>query len=221
MSRGLHGAVARRHRVGSAALLALGLVAGCERIEVDYEARDAELSKLDIAGAPLAPTAGPWACVHDAGTGLTWEVKTGDEGVHHGGWTFTWRDPSWPRQAQGTCPPALFDSCDTAQLVARTNRERLCGYDDWRLPTAAELETLLDLRVPKPGPRVIGCYFPYTQRGSYWTSDRAEPVGRQRGRGYASIDFATGTSRGLLFNRSLYVRLVRGPMRPLKSAAQD
>lgn len=196
-------------RIAGVSLAVLALAA-CERLEVPYDERDADLTKLDADGVAMPPDAGPWSCVHDAASDLVWEVKTDDEDVHHGGWTFTWRDPSWPRQAQGTCAPGAFESCDTATLVAKANRERLCGFDDWRLPTAAELETLVDLRVPTPGPRIVGCYFPYTRRGSYWTSDPAEPVGRQRGHGYLGVDFTSGEQRGLLFNRSLYVRLVRG-----------
>lgn len=196
-------------------LLLLGIclaLAACHRIEVELDARSAALTKLDASGQLMAATEGPWACVRDARTGLVWENKTDDEGLHHGAWTFAWRDPAWPKQAQGTCNQEVFSSCDTAELVRLANLEGRCGFRDWRLPTPDELATLLDTTLPAPGPKVIACYLPYTQRGSYWTGAPGVASGRQSGQAYETLDFATGEQRALLFNRSAYVRLVRGPV---------
>ena len=193
-------------------LASMFVLPGCNRLEIELDPRAADFTKLDAAGQAMAPNAGPWACVADRATGLVWENKSGDEGLHHGAWTYTWRDPSWPVQAQGTCAAGVFASCDTAELVRAANVEGRCGFTDWRLPTEAELRTLIDTRVPHPGPQIHDCWFPFTERGSYWTAERGIPAGRQRGVAFQALDFARGEHRALLFNRAAYVRLVRGPV---------
>lgn len=200
-----------RNRILGLALCLL-VVPGCNRFDMSPDPRATDFTKLDAAGEVMAPDAGPWACVADRATGLVWENKSGDEGLHHGAWTYTWRDPSWPVQAQGTCTAERFASCDTAELLRIANAEGRCGFSDWRLPTEQELATLFDPRVPAPGPQIYACWFPFTERGSYWTAERGTPEGRQRGVAFRALDFARGEHRALLFNRAAYVRLVRGPV---------
>ena len=47
-------------------------------------------TKLDRNGNPLPAAATSWSCVRDNVTGLTWEVKTNDGGIHDKDNTYWW-----------------------------------------------------------------------------------------------------------------------------------
>lgn len=111
-------------------------------------------TKLDASGAPLLDQAAmfsssPWHCVLDNVTGMLWEVKTNDGGLHDVGWTYTWfssngsdNDNHTGVSSGGSC--AEPGTCDTQKFVAAVNTAVLCGREDWRLPTRVELMSLLD-----------------------------------------------------------------------------
>ncbi|HUM12905.1 MAG TPA: DUF1566 domain-containing protein [Myxococcaceae bacterium] len=110
--------------------------------------------KLDGAGVALPDQSvgyatTPWACVADRVTGLVWEVRTTDGGLRDRRWTYSWYASSGLRGGArrgtsngGTCSDT--SSCDTAKYVAAVNATGLCGASDWRLPTRAELLSLVD-----------------------------------------------------------------------------
>ena len=90
----------------------------------------------------------PWACVKDNHTGLIWEVKTDDGGIHYKDRKSDW---AW----------RYF-------LVNLTNDEFLCGFDDWRIPTLMELMSIVNKGIYPP---IDSSYFPnapYTQGGWPW-----------------------------------------------------
>ena len=61
----------------------------------------------------------------------------------------------------------------------------------WRLPTAAELETLVDRRVEfPPGPTIDSAAFPDTPLSAFWTSTPAAGVSNN----VWNVDFNHGTS---------------------------
>lgn len=183
------------------------LIAACGRLP-EVAVRGTALAKLDIGGQELPPHGGPWRCIRDGTTGLTWEVKMDDEGLHHHTWTYSWRYPrDAPRGVEGSCDLRSTGRCDTAAFIAAVNRERLCGYADWRLPTRRELERLVDADVPAPGPRIAVSAFPNTTRSSYWSTSSG-PTGRDRP---WAVNFATGGGAPHDPAGAFYVRLVRGP----------
>ncbi|GAA5158419.1 hypothetical protein GCM10025770_02910 [Viridibacterium curvum] len=108
------------------------------------------MTKLDAAGLPLAGTATTWSCVRDNATKLVWEVKTSDGGLHDKNKTYTNYDnallaqkgdfsltaPTKPSQAEIDAPT------NAAGFVNAVNAAGLCGSNDWRLPSYAELDTL-------------------------------------------------------------------------------
>ena len=141
-----------------------------------------EFVKLDDAGEPLENqgaiyTITSWSCVRDDVTGLMWEIKTTDGGLHDQGHTYTWYDPD-PETNGGA--PGTEDggecgggvACDTHAYVAAVNERGLCGHADWRLPTRAELRTIVDYRAEFPA--IDTDYFANTIARSFWTAEANE-----------------------------------------------
>lgn len=88
-------------------------------------------------------------CVFDAITGLTWEGKTNDGGVRDHGRLYS-------NYGDGR-------TGDASAYVIQVNRMELCGYGDWRLPTAFELLGLVHFGLPTPGPFIDVNWFPYVE----------------------------------------------------------
>ena len=129
-----------------------------------------------------------WACVKDNVTGLIWEVKTNDSGLHDRDDTYTWYstdsttnggESGYARASDAsshnddnTChgydetDPSSY--CNTQDYVARVNAQGLCGAKDWRLPTLGELRAIASL--DRDNPATDTRYFPNTQPFLYWSS---------------------------------------------------
>ncbi|WP_078084888.1 DUF1566 domain-containing protein [Microbulbifer mangrovi] len=186
------------------------------------------LVKIDNRGAALAPWSGPWSCVCDRNTGLLWEVKTDDESIHDGLWTYSWyREaetgfttvattshavpiPATGSENLGDC---YFepDRCDTADLLRRTRAQQLCGEHHWRLPTAKELHTLVYTDSKAGQPSINTAFFPKTKRGDYWTADFGKPllgVYQHLGNGAEAISFVGGQQVTIPHRNAAFVRLV-------------
>lgn len=90
-----------------------------------------------------------WACTRDQRTGLIWERKTAG-GLRDGHASFTPYRREWDKAGRivgyrddhsGQCARDAMagGSCNIAAYVDAVNQARLCGRDDWRLPTIPEL----------------------------------------------------------------------------------
>ncbi|MGR0481468.1 MAG: Lcl C-terminal domain-containing protein [Candidatus Electronema sp. V4] len=179
-------------------------------------------TKLDSNGQPLANQAAdyattPWACVQDNVTGLIWEGKTDDGGLHDKDDIFTWynTDPNTNGGANGfdgaannTCSGYVSGNaatyCNTQAYVARVNTAGLCGANDWRMPTIKELESLVNYS--RTNPAADTGYFPNTPFGTVWSGS---PLA-----GYSDyawyINFVFGYSNNAYRNNTPAIRLVRG-----------
>lgn len=184
----------------------------CGNAGVASGAEPSSYIALDTKGRKVRPKAGPQphACVQDMRSGLTWEVKTGDGGLRDQGWLYTWFVSMQPE----TGKPAGYPNsgrchknrgCDTESYVAVINRSGLCGFRDWRLPSAAELEGLL--AADREGAKIDPVAFPNTPASYFWSSDFVPlEVG-----GATLVSFELGMSLAGNSGSGAHVRLVRGP----------
>lgn len=174
-----------------------------------------DFTKLDSFGNPRSDqngvfTTSPWPCVRDNYTGLVWEVKgqAGAGNLEDAGNTYTWytskvgnNGGSPGVQDGGSCSAS---ACDTESYVAAVNALNLCGSNTWRLPTAVELQTIVDYGKGN-APTVDTNYFPNTRTDTwYWTSAPYAPQS-----GYVwGVDFSNGLVKAGSNTSGAAVRLV-------------
>jgi len=178
-------------------------------------------TKLDSLGRAIPATSTLWSCVRDNTTGLTWEVTsrvsaTAAEVARKPDDTFTWYDTDpntnggangYDNAGENTC--ADYDAansgryCNTKNFADRTNTTGLCGIADWRLPTVAELRTLVNLGTTNPALDTV--FFPYVRKGAYWTGS---PLASDSDNAWY-VDFYSGFSyAGDSRSKDHYARLV-------------
>lgn len=147
-----------------------------------------DFSKLDAGGNSLAASATEWDCVQDNVTGLVWEAKADmaqGAGLHSKGDLYNWYNTDSKANGGaaghadddgGICAgyidgaPATY--CNTEAFVARVNASNsgagLCGATDWRLPSAHELQSIINYGgVNRP---IDVAYFPNAAAYNYWSS---------------------------------------------------
>ncbi|MFT6311583.1 MAG: hypothetical protein ACJAQS_001959 [Porticoccus sp.] len=135
-------------------------------------------TKLDPYGSALPSDAVAWDCVQDNVTGLAWEVKTIDGGLHDGGDLYTWYDSNnltnggssgYEDEEGDVCNNYDMTNtvtfCNTEAFVARVNDRGLCGRDDWRVPSLKEIATIIDR-----SKSIDARFFPNITFGRYWSS---------------------------------------------------
>jgi hypothetical protein len=162
--------------------------------------------KLDFDGSPLPDDAESWHCAQSQETGLVWEVKRFDGGLRDNEHTYTWLlsavDSTENRSGVPDGGQCLFSRCDAVGYIDEINKLGLCGSHQWRLPTFAELDTLLDRDFYDPviNQRV----FIHTRSGRYMTSTATasnSPL-------IMYIDFFNGASFGGRKDLGYFIRLV-------------
>jgi hypothetical protein len=128
-------------------------------------------TKLGGGGDSLSDYATSWVMVRDNVTGLIWENKQGLlDGVknydnpHDPDNTYTWFDPTAPYR--GT--PG--NGTDSKDFIDALNSASFGSFNDWRLPTAKELGTIVNYSIPYPGPTIDSGFFQSTVPAFYWSS---------------------------------------------------
>ena len=177
-----------------------------------------DFTKVNDNGDEQDDNASDWSCVRDNTTGLVWEVKTTRGGLHDTQHTYGWYQEENNGGVNGSLNPAAascsITNCNTNALIAEVNREGLCGFYDWRLPTHQELMSLLHFG--KDNAQMVDeTYFPNTGSMTeaplwYWTSrPGADGVTNDAAQNSVAIDFASGVDNFLKKDRAIRVRLVR------------
>jgi len=115
-------------------------------------------------GAPFAFTDNGNGTISDANSGLMWEKKGNDSGMHDKDTSFTWANAFAVHldRMNNTCdgfegnPNSLTPCTTNADCIGIGNQ--LCGhagFRDWRIPNKVELQTLLDMSVRTPATTAI------------------------------------------------------------------
>jgi hypothetical protein len=154
-----------------AMLIATIVFCGCERApDPMANIHDSKYSVVEVvAGAP-------GHCTIDQFTGLMWEVKSDEPSLHDWRNTYSWFDPDASNKELdyrgaadgGNC---VDSDCDTSDFVRAVNETGYCGFDDWRVPSRDELQSISDLRKAESPPTINADYFPFTQPDEYWSSN--------------------------------------------------
>ena len=168
----------------------------------------------DVA-AGTALGAGPtdWACTRDNITGLTWEVKTATatdlRSTNH---RYTWYSTNGATNGgnvgtnttTNTCGTSLA-TCNTEAFVAAVNAASgLCGFNDWRLPSLRELQTIVHYGASNLS--MDTTYFPNSNAFNFWSASTYAPAAGDAW----GVVFGDGSVGHYAKTGSTYARLVRG-----------
>ena len=180
-------------------------------------AAESRFVPLDHAGQPISAVERKqlqeWPCILDQHTGLIWEGKTRTPGLHYRNNTYTWFDTDPSRNGGLAGEPTGQEcqkanqqtACDTQSFIDAVNTERLCNANDWRLPHREELRSLVDYRIPYPGPTIDTRAFPNAVAQFYWSADANASEPREAW----GIGFAFGFDYAYFKSDRVHVRLVR------------
>ncbi|MCC6375359.1 MAG: DUF1566 domain-containing protein [Moraxellaceae bacterium] len=110
-------------------------------------ARFSGWQKIGTTGEVLALTAPKWQAVIDENTGLMWAVNPTVEEKFPNCSDLTWWQPN--KQLNGGAEGFANQGQNTHDWLAYINTKGWCGFHDWRLPTLAELSSLLTKEVSR------------------------------------------------------------------------
>ena len=162
-----------------------------------------DFSKISATGQKLPANETTWSCVLDNHTGLMWENKTDDGGLHDKDNTYTWYSTN--ASNNGGDVGSYNNGQNTSDFVTAVNAQGWCGHKDWRLPNVTELQSIV--HYGRSSPAIDEAYFSYT-RNNYWSSS---PVAANSGNAWVvsyvmpNLYNINHYSKG----SNYYVRLVR------------
>lgn len=153
-----------------------GVLSSCPQAGSSYFGQDAGYSinvpsytKLGINDTPLPDTAtlaDGWLATKDNVTGLVWEIKTDDGGLHDKDNTYTWCNTS--QAVNGVTLGVCANGTDTKSFLQAVNAAKFAGHEDWRLPTPQEIQSLVHYE--KYSPAINSLFFSNILPSLYWSS---------------------------------------------------
>ena len=173
-----------------------------------------DFTKLDEFGDEIDAAETEWSCVRDNVTGLIWELKTNDAGLHDVDHTYSWVESTTSEEDQNDGASCTLTNCNTAAFVEAVNAEGLCGFFDWRVPTHNELKSILHFGETN-NTFIDSDYFPFNNPDTatetwYWTSiQNVDGANGEVLQNSWAIDFSSGNDNFLLKSIENHVRLVR------------
>ncbi len=199
------------------------------RVGKDAEASEAafQYQKLNAQGQPLDIDTTLWQCVLDKTTGLIWEKKEPGDGKfasrglqdsddvfmwysgnhkNNGGSVGKWNADFANCTGYEKGLPATY--CNTGEFISRLNQKKLCGFNDWRLPSLSELNGLIHYGQTMPA--INTQFFPNTQNQYYWSST---PHAGNTGSAWA-VNFQFGSTSSLSRDNPRLIRAVRSAYAP-------
>lgn len=117
--------------------------------------------------------------VYDHETGLEWEKKTDDGGIHDLDNRYTWGQVDGVSTPNGTAFTQFLaglngDGCVSqsadSDTLSNVNDCAFAGHSDWRIPTITELKTIADCNFLNPPNACIDPVFGPTELVQYWSS---------------------------------------------------
>ncbi len=163
-----------------------------------------DFTKIGANGESLPANASQWRCVLDNHTGLMWEVKTQDGGIHDWGIKYTWYNPD--DNINGGFSGDENNGVNTYAFANAVNEQGLCGYTDWRMPTRSELVSIVYYGRQGQGPVIDSNYFPNTKDKIHWT---ASPSFDSNNAWFVYFDYELGDPAYANKHYLYYARLVR------------
>ncbi len=157
---------------------------------------------------------GEWRSATPSGRGDRWEIRDDGLIIADTATGLVWDRCTWGQldadcEGDAVLYPVWNDAMQVAQIA---NQQHYKGYDDWRLPNARELQTLV--KIDAFNPAIDSNVFPNTPPNHFWTSssswlsqptvgNRVWSVGFREGLVARSTKIQTQPDRG-------WIRLVRG-----------
>ncbi|KAF7764118.1 hypothetical protein PCIT_b0025 [Pseudoalteromonas citrea] len=166
-----------------------------------------DYSKISNNGELLPNDAQTWQCIQDNHTGLIWEVKAPQSSglANAADQTYSYANPrflDYSSENLGVC--SVEGACDTHKYLTLINKQALCGFTDWRLPSKIELQDLVDYSAVQPAIDLTA--FPNTKVGNYWT----DTIDTDDTNSIWAVNFNFGTAAGGVSANKQMIRLVRG-----------
>jgi hypothetical protein len=107
-----------------------------------------------------------WEVKTNSGTKDTDTTDSNHTNIHHKDNRYRWGGKSAIGKTHASKEGSYYD--DWTGLVDGTNTEKLCGFNDWRVPNRKELRSIVDYS--RTNPAIDSDYFPHTTTNYFWSS---------------------------------------------------
>lgn len=181
-----------------------------------------DFTRLDNNGDSVEDADESFECVRDNVTGLIWQVTNDVDAAatNYYDQSFTWYSDSDNGNVEGSLNTdsascnVTNQQCNTSDYITEVNSSGLCGFFDWRLPTPAELQSIIHYG-KDTSPLVDEDFFSnFTSEETdelwYWTNQSsADGVSDDLANNAWAFDFNNGNDGFLLKSTEQRVILVR------------